>query len=211
MSKSFIVLLKTHKLRGQITAAYAVTLYVLWSALVSVFSPTVQPHRLFSNDNQQPAQLSSHHAVSLDGLSAIAQGEPKEIEIPSVGLHKTVQPGEYDRKHKTWTLSDDGVHYANESPMPNELFGATLLYAHNNKYAFGKLTHLPDDAKVFVRTSNGYEFVYSFVHQQSHTPNDVGIFSYRGDPLLVLQTCGGSWNEVRDLYTFQLDSVRKIT
>jgi LPXTG-site transpeptidase (sortase) family protein len=136
-------------------------------------------------------------------------GQPDRITIPSEDLDLPVIPGAYDPSTDSWTLSGYKAQFATASAPANNVGGETFIYGHNNDYVFGALRHVTPSvgAEAFVYTTNGHEFAYSFQKTWSVGPYDVSTLHYQGPPILLIQTCTGSFNELRTMYLFNFEKV----
>lgn len=192
---------------NSVTILYGVTLFLLWQGISPLF-PSIS-NRAGAQQNTiylaQPA-LTKPRPKDI----VIQSGTPTRIIIPELAIDKTVLPGVYDNTSNTWGVSDAGVHYAGPSVPANDHSGSTLIYGHNNKYTFGPLQYLEPGDLVMVITENNLQFTYKYVAVNDYSPNDTSIFDYDGPPTLSLQTCTGWLNEIRSLYTFNLQTVEKI-
>lgn len=138
----------------------------------------------------------------------VIQGTPARIIIPSLNIDVAIDVGTYNSVDASWTLSGYHAQYADLTVPANNSNGNTLIYGHNNKYVFGRLrADIPANTQVEIIATNGNHFYYTYVGSQSVTPDDVSLFSYTGSPMLVVQTCTGSWHEQRKLATFRFDKV----
>ena len=137
-------------------------------------------------------------------------GTPVRITIPSEwNLDLPVIPGVYDPSSDSWTLSGYKAQFATASEPANNVGGETFIYGHNNDYVFGALRHVTPTvgAEAFVYTNNGHEFAYTFQKTWSVGPYDVSTLNYQGPPVLLIQTCTGSFNELRTMYLFNFEKV----
>ena len=189
---------------SSVTPVYGVTLLLL---LMSI-----KPYLPQFNSPAYALTPTIQSAVEKKNLppKKIISGKPISIHIPKLDLNKEVLPGQYDSKTGIWRISDIGVHFAELSSRINDSSGNSLLYAHNNKWAFGLLYLLEKGDIVEVKTDSGYNFRYIFSHSGDYEPSDTSLFAYSGPPILTLQTCSGYFNEYRHLYTFNLSKVEKI-
>lgn len=144
----------------------------------------------------------------------IISGQPVEIVIPgsawngkSVDL--PVDPGYYDAATDSWTLSGYRAQFAMISSLANNVGGDTYIYGHNNNDVFGALRHVTPTvgSTALIYTSNGHIFAYSFVSASNVAPDITSVLDYNGPPIMTIQTCTGSFNEVRTLYKYSFDRV----
>jgi LPXTG-site transpeptidase (sortase) family protein len=139
----------------------------------------------------------------------LVSGEPKHIDIPSVGISLEVIPGEYNAASKSWTLTTDKAQWGVITALPNNKANATFIYAHNRKNVFYTLPKIQEGDEAIITASNGYKFSYKFVGSTITNPEDTSIFNYKGKPVLVLQTCTGAWYQDRQLFVFDFQKVGK--
>jgi LPXTG-site transpeptidase (sortase) family protein len=135
-------------------------------------------------------------------VHAPLSGKPVRIILPSLGLDLPVIDGTYDPASQEWTLSRDMAQYATITPPVNNHAGNTLIYGHNNRHVFAKLSQLQVGSEAIVETSNQHRFHYRLRTSYEVQPSDLSIFSYHGRPILTIQTCSGVWFENRNLFVF---------
>jgi hypothetical protein len=141
-------------------------------------------------------------------------GVPVRIVIPGSSYDGTVvdlpvDPGYYDSATDSWTLSGYHAQFATVSNPANNLAGETYIYGHNNDYVFGALRHVTPavGSTALLYAGNGHVFAYSFVSASNVAPDMTSVLDYQGPPIMVIQTCTGSFNEVRTLYKYNFDKV----
>lgn len=139
----------------------------------------------------------------------VVEGTPRHISIPSIGIDATVEDGYYNSKTRQWTLSEDSAFFATPTDKANSKQGNTFIYGHNSNKIFGKLPHMKTGALAKVTTDTGAQFVYTFTSTEAVRPTETGILQYSGTPRLMLQTCGGAWNQDREIFYFSLTSFTK--
>lgn len=191
---------------SSVIAVYGVTLFVLWQGLKPFFP--------FLDFDNEPTAATAHIYLPAKRTSPppkdIVSGTPIKLLIPAIGFDKEIVPGIYEEEAKNWQVLPRDIHFAETSRFANNHSGNTLIYAHNNRYAFGPLKQLQTDDKAQVITDNGYRFIYRLLQTTDHVPSDISIFSYDGAPLLTLMTCSGAFNEIRTFYTFEFEAVEKL-
>lgn len=141
-------------------------------------------------------------------------GVPVRIVIPGSSYNGQVvdlpvDKGYYDPANDTWTLSGYHAQFMTISSPANNIGGETYIYGHNNDYVFGALRHVTPSAgsQALIYTDNGHVFSYSFVSATNVAPDATSVLDYNGPPILTIQTCTGSFNEVRTLYTYTFTEV----
>jgi LPXTG-site transpeptidase (sortase) family protein len=135
-------------------------------------------------------------------------GVPNRIQIPSVGIDLKVIPGYYNAKDQSWTLSLNNAQWGAMTARPNNKEGLTFIYAHYRKNVFYTLPHVTQGSTAIVTTQNGHIFTYKFRGSTIVKPQNTNILSYKGKPILLLQTCSGVWYENRQLFVFDFVSAR---
>lgn len=134
-------------------------------------------------------------------------GRPIEIRIDSLDIRNQIIDGNFNASTQQWTLTTDKVQFAAISHLPNTQEGLTFMYGHNRKEVFNRLTKIEPGALASVRTENGLIFTYRYTSSQTVRPENASVFSYKGQPKLVLQTCTGMFYQNRQLFSFELVGV----
>ncbi len=182
-------------------------LLVSISSIVLVWSvsplTTLNPHKVLAAGNMvvAPPKIIKPHIIS---------GTPIRIAVPSLAIDLPVEAGNYDVTTNAWTIANKKAFYATLTSLPNNYEGNTLIYGHNNWSVFKPLHSIAPDAELLVYSDNGYIFHYTYRQSERVIPTDTTIFNYEGPPALTLQTCDGTWNEVRQMFSFDFASVEKI-
>lgn len=190
---------------SSVTAVYGVTLLALWLGL-KPFVPALD----FGAEPMPSASIYLPDKRVPPPTKKVISGTPVAVSVPAVNIDKEIVPGIYDKQARTWQVLPRSIHFAEASNLINDHAGNTLLYAHNNRHAFGPLARLQLEDTAQVITDTNYLFSYRLVRISDHNPSDTSIFAYRGDPILTLMTCSGAFNEIRSFYTFQLEAVEKL-
>lgn len=163
-------------------------------------------------DTNNPSVYSTAKAESQSTPieTPLYSGKPKQIIIESVGIDLPVEIGQYNPSLRTWTLNDTSAFFAEITPEPNNKEGNTFIYGHNESSVFESLpgVNIGDEARII--TDNGLQFTYTLEGSKQTTPDDLELFSYKGAPVLTLQTCTGIWMENRTLFVFSLKEVRQL-
>lgn len=150
-----------------------------------------------------PVQAQPQEA-DVDPEEEVISGKPVRLSVPSLAIDLEVADGFYDQSTRMWTLSNDKAHFADISVWSNDSQGNTFIYGHYRPEVFASLHNAQSGAKATILTHNGYKFVYQFRTSRITDPSDASLFTYRGDPILTLQTCTGAWMQNRQLFTFDL-------
>lgn len=132
----------------------------------------------------------------------LVSGTPNRLTIKSINLDIEVKNGEYDPDTHEWTLEKDKAHFAVMTPVANNQAGNTFIYGHNNKQVFGNLDKIVPGEIAEVMTNNG-KFIYQLSSIREVEPSDTSLFDYRGESILSIQTCSGSWYEKRKIFQFK--------
>lgn len=157
-----------------------------------------------------PPQLNQKHAaINRPAGIKLIYGRPVRIVIPSESVDLPLIPGVYDPATNSWTLSGYEAQFATSSAPANNVGGETFIYGHNNNYVFGALRHVTPTvgAEALIYTDNNHIFSYRFEKIWSVGPDDVTTLEYQGPPVLLIQTCTGSLNELRTMYLFKFVKV----
>jgi LPXTG-site transpeptidase (sortase) family protein len=163
--------------------------------------------------------FTSNGSVAAHGLPAAkpansgdrkVSGHPKTISIPSLKVNLPVIDGYYNQSNKQWTLTLNKAQFATIAPEPNNIAGNTFIYGHYRREVFSSLHNIKPGAKVAITTDNGYKFSYRFSQTYATSPEDSSIFSYKGAPILTIQTCSGTWFQNRQMYLFDYVGYKKI-
>lgn len=187
---------------SSVTVMYAVTLlFVLYC-----FNPLawLRPHAAAQN-----AAAINQPGKPLTLKREIIAGKPNRIVAAKINMDLIVEDGNYNPADQSWTLSGYHAHFAMPSMLANDSAGSTFIYGHNNYYVFARLAELVPGDQVQVFTDEGHTFTYTLQKAEEVKPDDTTIFNYDGPPLLIVQTCSGTWYEKRHLFTFTLDKVNK--
>jgi sortase (surface protein transpeptidase) len=131
------------------------------------------------------------------------------VVVPRLGVDLPVDEGNYDEANQTWTLSGYHAQFAVASMVANDYQGNTFIYGHNNPSVFGKLKQLVPGDSMQLYTDNGLVFNYVYDTYADLQPNDGSVFKYDGPPRATIQTCAGSWNELRRMYHFDFKEVSR--
>ncbi len=137
----------------------------------------------------------------------LVEGTPVRISAPSVDIDLEVTPGYYYPTTKSWTLSLDKAHWGVMTTKANNKSGVTFIYGHNRRQVFSALPKIKLGDEALVTTEKGHTFTYKFVKSTVTKPEDTSIFTYKGKPVLVLQTCTGLWYQDRQLFVFDFIKV----
>jgi hypothetical protein len=153
------------------------------------------------------------HVPAASAIQVIS-GLPDRIVIPGSSwnglvVDLPVDPGYYDPTTGTWTLSGYRAQFAMFSSLANNIGGETYIYGHNNDYVFGALRHVTPavGSIALLYTTNGHIFSYTFVSASNVAPDVTSVLNYQGPPIMTIQTCTGSFNEVRTLYRYNFQKV----
>jgi len=141
---------------------------------------------------------------------AIKSGTPTHVTITALGIDLNVKPGNYDPATNDWTLDNSDAFFATPSALVNDTKGNSLIYGHAIHQIFGKLPQLTVGSELIVTTDNGHLFHYLYSEHHDVDPTDTSIFSYNNPPTVTLQTCGGGWDQVRSMYTFNFQKVDSV-
>lgn len=170
-------------------------------AFALVLFPEPPPPALAAIAPPQPAPITQKPTL----IPAVI-GMPIHIAVPGVGVDLDVSPGSYDPSLGDWTLSYAEALHADSSMPINDSNGTTLIYAHALEGLFGSLPQLTPGMEAHITTDSGHRFRYRYQHHKAVSPSDTSVFTAKGAPTLVLQTCSGPWDTERSLYYFEFIS-----
>ena len=134
--------------------------------------------------------------------ATVLEGNPSQLEIPSLAIKLPVIKGYYNKTSKSWTLTNDKAQFATITPEPNNQSGNTFIYGHYRKGVFSNLHKIQPGALIKITSDNHHTFTYKFVESYETSPNDDTLFQYKGSPILTIQTCSGLWFQNRQLFRF---------
>ncbi len=186
---------------GSVSTLYVLTLLFGWYVLHPVqYLAHTEPISL--TRTQQTPHLPA-------AVKVVISGKPIRIVIPDSGIDLPVDEGYYNDADHSWTLSGYHAQFAMMSTAANDSGGDTFIYGHNNNNVFGALRHNTPaaGASALLYTDNGHIFAYRFDNARSLTPDDTSVLHYNGPPKLTIQTCTGSIDEWRTLFTFNFEKV----
>lgn len=141
----------------------------------------------------------------------ITSGTPARLRIPAINMDRDLLDGGYSPATNSWTLSSRGVHYATASAPANDYGGSTFIYGHNNKNVFGPLKNVGEGDIAEIVTDNDLVFTYKFHKRDTLQPTDTSPLTYQASPRLTLQTCTGNWNQLREMFYFELVDITDIS
>lgn len=155
--------------------------------------------------SEHPSVISPEQTTSFTPQQPL-EAQPTHISISRIGLSVDIEPGYYDTSQQAWTVSDTKAQFATTTSEPNETGGNTFIYGHNRAGIFGSLHNAQLDDQAVV-TTTGKTYTYKLTSIKDVKPTDASLFSYKGKPILTLQTCSGVWDQYRRLFVFNLEKV----
>jgi len=164
-------------------------------------------HAQHSATKPQPIAKVIHNTTPAQTDQPMIEGTPTHISISKVGIDLNVIPGYYYPADQSWTLSLNNAQWGTMTSQANNKSGDTFIYAHARVGVFASLPKVVPGDKAVVTTSNGHSFTYSFTSSTITDPTDTSLFDYHGKPILILQTCTGTWYQSRQLFVFDLSGV----
>ncbi len=202
MQENQLVLAKS-RFYSSVTILYIATLLFIWYAL--------NPIAHYNHLTLPPADNSWVNApiAPKSTTKKITVGRPVRIVIPSVGIDLPVDEGFYNSADNSWSLSGTHAQFAMPTSLANDDSGNTFLYGHNNKHVFGPLPKISLGDTALIYTDTNHIFTYTFMGAQNMKPEDTTVLEYKGPPIMTIQTCSGSLNEWRRMFTFKFDKVEQ--
>jgi LPXTG-site transpeptidase (sortase) family protein len=138
----------------------------------------------------------------------LIEGDPSQIEVPSVGISLAIIPGQYDRQTNSWTLTNDKAQFADMTSRPNSISGTTFIYGHNTSPVFAKLAGIKQGDSAYVTTTNGHRFEYIYNGNRIVNPDNTSILNtHANNAQLVLMTCEGILSLTRRVMYFDIRSI----
>ncbi len=150
-------------------------------------------------------------SIQVSHRTPLISGQPVAISIPSVDINIPVINGYYNQRTKDWSLSLDKAQFATPTVIPNNQTGNTFIYGHYRLGVFYTLPHVQSGAEATIITDNGYKFTYKFYSTYATQPTDLSVLTYKGPPMLTLQTCSGTWYQNRQMYLFSYVGYQKAS
>lgn len=178
-------------------------------ATLTAGSIILVPSLYYQNQSTEATTLPlTLSAPVLPTTPEVLSGTPVRLQIPSVNIDLSIQPGAYNEKSQTWTISNNAAHFTDLSAKPNNYSGNTFIYGHYRPSVFYRLPKAVIGAKAIITTDNGLVFHYTLSTISETNPQDVSVFNQTTDtPTLTLQTCSGTWFQNRQLFRFDFVSV----
>ncbi len=167
-----------------------------------------RPKPVYAQTWQPPAVSAPAKPIRLP-----ISGKPIRLIIDQSdnGLHidLPVKDGVYDAATNSWTLGYGAAYFALSSMPANDTAGVTFIYGHNEKEIFSYISALHQNvgAYALVYTDTGKVFRYLYQDGADVDPGDTSVFRIDGPPTLIIQTCSGSWFELRHMYRFSFERI----
>lgn len=141
----------------------------------------------------------------------LVAGWPVNIAIPSVDINVGIVNGYFDAKTASWNVGLSVAQFVPLTTPPNNLDGDTYIYGHYRPAVFAYLHHIVPGSTATVTTANGYLFTYKYINTYATPPSDISVLSsYDGPPILLVQTCSGSFFQNRQFYVFDYVGNTKV-
>ena len=136
--------------------------------------------------------------------ASVGQGEivPTSVEIEDLALALSVESRQMSGKQ--WPVSDRGVVYLTNTPVPGET-GNSVLYGHNWPNILGRLTRIKPGAIISVGFTSGQRRQFTVTYTQEVGPDQTHILAPTDDRRLTLYTCSGFLDQKRFVVTAILE------
>lgn len=134
-----------------------------------------------------PTRLAFDTMVFSTNASA-GQVAPTSLDIPSLSL--TLPVASEELQGNKWPLSDRGVVYVANTPLPGEI-GNSIIYGHNWPNILGKLPKIRPGWTIEVGFSDGSRRRFIVEYTQEVTPDQTHVLAPTGDKRITLYTCSG--------------------
>lgn len=185
---------------------FSIGLILIFTGLVLGYGPLLE--RKKNAEVQQPVTtITAAPPVAPTSATLPIEGTPVRIQIPSLNIDLPVINGYYNARDGSWTLTNTKAQYATITPKANNTQGNTFIYGHRLANVFGHLSQIKTGASVIITTDNNHAFTYVYRDSHETNPNDDSLFHYKGPSILTLQTCSGTWDQNRRLFTFDFKGV----
>lgn len=179
--------------------------HILVCALLAL--PLYQRHLSIVRAEKAIADISSN---SQSNSHKHISGLPVRIIAPTLGVDLNIVKGSYRDDTKAWTVASDSANYATSTVKNNDNKGTTLIYGHATSMVFAKTKKLKPGDKIFIKTDNGYVFVYRYKSFKNLNPEDTYLFNQLETPKpgLALMTCDGIFSQERRVMYFDLEYIK---
>ena len=119
---------------------------------------------------------------------------PEKIIIDRLGIDVNIVPGKI--VDGVWEISPDSATYLVGSSTPQET-GNIVIYGHNKKAIFGKLSVIKMGDEIQIITHDGKIYKYGVNYIKWVNPNEVSVIAPTDFPVLTIYTCTGFLDSYR--------------
>lgn len=151
------------------------TMGVFFLGLAIFFQAQSQTKYSFSNYNPRH-------------LTATESAYPTFISIEKIDVSLPVKPTQIIDGE--WQVRDDAVSHLAASSVPGEN-GNIILYGHNTKNFFARLSELKKDDTFTILTIDGVHHTYKVTETLVVSPDDIWVLADSGEEEVTLYTCYG--------------------
>ncbi len=149
-----------------------------------------------------PAKLSFNDSQVLNTNASKEQGsKPTRMIIEGQSIDLAIVPSEI--KNGAWQVTNKGVSYWNESPVPGEV-GNSVFYGHNWTSLLGRLVRVKPGDTIRVVYEDGTAKDFNITVTQVVTPDQIGILAPSKDKRITIYTCTGFLDSKRFVAVAQL-------
>jgi sortase A len=117
-----------------------------------------------------------------------ATNTPKSILIPKIQVNLTLEETYISKG--VWQVSESGASHLATSATPAQS-GNIIIYAHNTRDRFGRLSELEKGDLISVTTNTGTIHTYKVSNKQVVDPTYIQILMPTKKEILTLYTCYG--------------------
>jgi sortase (surface protein transpeptidase) len=133
-------------------------------------------------------------SVSAAVTTLSSQKIPVEFIYPTLALDLPIIPA--SREKGVWQLSDNGISYLVQSPLPG-MPGNSVLYGHNWPNLLGPLDHAKPGQVFSIRMSDGKKERFVVQRTERVMSDELHILSPSNKRKITIYTCAGLFDTQR--------------
>lgn len=123
-------------------------------------------------------------------------GRPIRIELPRLGIERTILGGTYDPVTRTWTLDKEHAFFMRQSRTP-------IIYGHNIKTVFKPLAKVANGELMTVTNADGDLLHFRYTGDRHIPPTEDSLLRENSPRTLYLMTCSGPRSTTRRILNFE--------
>jgi sortase family protein len=117
----------------------------------------------------------------------IADSPPVHIVVPGL-VDLPLEAGVY--QNGQWTIPESSGAYLAQAAKPGQP-GNIIMYGHNRAQIFGRLTRVPTDSPIVIRTADGKEHQYKVISREEVSQDRTDLLAPTNYEILTIYTCSG--------------------